>query len=52
MTEDNIKNFNEHRLIRALKNLSKDGDIMKFADWVNENVTEDFLSVDNKKPDK
>ena len=49
MTEDNIKIFNEHRLIREIKNLSKDGDIIKFADWVNENVTEDFLSKPEQK---
>ena len=49
MTEDNIKIFYEHRLIREIKNLSKDGDIIKFADWVNENVTEDFLSKPEQK---
>jgi hypothetical protein len=49
MSEDNVKNFNEHRLIREIKNLYKTGDIMKFADWVNENVTEDFLSKPKQK---
>ena len=49
MTEDNIKIFNEHRLIKEIDHLSEDGDIMKFADWVNENVTEDFLLKPQQK---
>jgi hypothetical protein len=49
MTEDNIKIFNEHRLIKKIDNFFKTGDIMEFADWVNENVTEDFLSKPEQK---
>ena len=49
MTEDNIKIFNEHRLIKEIDNFFKTGDIMEFADWVNENVTEDFLSKPEQK---
>ena len=40
--EDNVSNFNRHRLRQAVEELSKDEDILKFARWVNQNVTEEF----------
>ena len=42
MTDDNIENLNEHRLRKAVDELEKDEDILKFAQWVNENVTHEF----------
>ena len=42
MTDDNIENLNEHRLRKAVDDLEKDEDILKFAQWVNENVTHEF----------
>ncbi len=49
MTEDNIKVFNEYRLLKEIEQLSKNEDIIRFAHWVNENVTEDFLLKPQKK---
>jgi len=46
---DNIKIFNQHRLIKEIDHLSKNYDIIKFANWVNKNVTEDFLSKPEQK---
>ena len=46
---DNIKIFNEHRLIKEIDHLSKNYDIIKFANWVNKNVTEDFLLKPEQK---
>ena len=42
MTDDNIENLNEHRLRKAVDELENDEDILKFARWVNENVTHEF----------
>ena len=42
MTDDNIENFNEHRLRKVVDDLETDKDIIKFARWVNENVTDEF----------
>ena len=42
MTDDKIENFNEHRLRKAVSELETNEDILKFARWVNENVTEEF----------
>ena len=42
MTNENIENFNEHRLIKEIDKLSKDKDIIEFARCVNKYVTEDF----------
>ena len=42
MTDDNIENLNEHRLRKAVDDLENDEDILKFARWVNENVTHEF----------
>jgi len=43
MTNDNnIENFNEHRLRKAVDDLETNEDILKFARWVNENVTQEF----------
>ena len=42
MTDDNIENLNEYRLLKAVDELEKDEDILKFAQWVNENVTHEF----------
>ena len=42
MTDDNIENLNEQRLRKAVDDLEKDEDILKFAQWVNENVTHEF----------
>ena len=42
MTDDNIENLNEHRLRKVVDDLETDKDIIKFARWVNENVTDEF----------
>ena len=39
---DNIENLNEHRLRKAVDDLEKDEDIIKFARWVNDHVTDEF----------
>jgi hypothetical protein len=41
-TEDNVSNFNRYRLRQAVEQLEKDEDILKFARWVNQHVTEEF----------
>ena len=43
MTDDNIENFNEHRLRKVVDDLETDKDIIKFARWVNNYVTDDFM---------
>ena len=43
--DDNIENLNEHRLRKAVDDLEKDEDILKFARWVNENVTKEFTII-------
>ena len=52
MSEDSkVENFNEHRLRRAINELSQDEDILKFAQWINKYVTEEFTietSEENK----
>ena len=57
MTDDNVENFNEHRLRKAVDELESDEDILKFARWVNENVTHEFtvtsdydMNYDNTQP--
>ena len=45
MADDNIENLNEYRLLKAVDDLEKDEDILKFAQWVNENVTHEFSLV-------
>ena len=42
MADDNIENLNEYRLLKAVDDLEMDEDILKFAQWVNENVTHEF----------
>ena len=42
MDNDNIENLNEHRLRKVVDELKSDEDILKFARWVNENVTHEF----------
>ena len=42
MTDDNIENLNEHRLRKTVDDLEKDEDIIKFARWVNDHVTDEF----------
>ena len=42
MADDNVENLNEYRLLKAVDDLEKDEDILKFAQWVNENVTHEF----------
>jgi hypothetical protein len=42
MTEDNIENLNEHRLRKVVDDLETDKDIIKFARWVNDHVTDEF----------
>ena len=43
MTKDNIENLNEHRLRKVVDGLETDKDIIKFARWVNDHVTDDFM---------
>ena len=42
MADDNIENLNEHRLRKAVDDLEKDEDIIKFARWVNNHVTDEY----------
>ena len=42
MADDNIENLSEHRLRKAEGDLEKDEDIIKFARWVNDHVTDEF----------
>ena len=42
MADDNIENLNEHRLRKAVDNLETDKDIIKFARWINDHVTDEF----------
>ena len=39
---DNIENLNEHRLRKAVDDLETNEDIIKFARWVNDHVTDEF----------
>ena len=43
MTDDKIENLNEHRLRKEVDDLETDKDIIKFARWVNDHVTDDFM---------
>ena len=43
MADDNIENLNEHRLRKVVDDLETDKDIIKFARWVNDHVTDDFM---------
>jgi len=47
MTDDKIENLNEHRLRKEVDDLETDNgadfvDIIKFACWANDHVTDDF----------
>ena len=42
MADDNVENLNEYRLLKAVDDLEKDEDILKFAQWVNDHVTDEF----------
>ena len=42
MTKDNIVNLNEHKLGKAVDELQTNKDIIKFARWVNDHVTDEF----------
>jgi len=42
MPNDNIENFNEHRLRKVVDELETDKDIIKFARWINDYVTDEF----------
>ena len=42
MPDDKIENFNEHRLRKVVNDLETDKDIIKFARWVNDHVTDEF----------
>ena len=42
MTDDNIENLNEHRLRKVVDDLETDKDIIKFARWINDHVTDEF----------
>lgn len=44
-----IIDLNEHRLRKEIDELAKDKDIIKFARWVNENVTDEFLIETKEK---
>lgn len=40
---------NEHLLRTKIEEFMKDKDALKFADWVNSNVSSDFLTI-NRNP--
>ena len=42
MTDNKIENLNEHRLRKVVDDLETDKDIIKFARWVNDHVTDEF----------
>ena len=42
MTKDNIENLDEHRLRKAVDELETNEEILKFARWVNDHVTDEF----------
>ena len=44
---DNIENLNEHRLKKAMDDLETDEDILKFAQWVNDHVTDEYTITSN-----
>ena len=43
MTDNKIENLNEHRLRKVVDDLETDKDIIKFARWGNDHVTDDFM---------
>ena len=43
MTDNKIENFSEHQLRKVVDDLETDNDIIKFARWVNDHVTDDFM---------
>ena len=45
MTKDNIVNLNEHKLGKAVDELQTNKDIIKFARWVNDHVTDEFTII-------
>jgi len=45
MADDNVVNLNEHRLSKAVDELEKDEDIVKFARWINDHVTDEFTII-------
>ena len=47
MADDNIENLSEHRLRKAEDDLEKDEDIIKFARWVNDYVTDEYTITSN-----
>ena len=47
MADDNIENLSEHRLRKAEGDLEKDEDIIKFARWVNDHVTDEYTITSN-----
>ena len=50
MADDNIVSLNEHRFRKAVDDLKTDEDILKFARWINDNVTEEFTVEAPKAP--
>ena len=42
MSDDNVENLNEHRLRKAVDDLETNEEILKFARWVNDHVTDEF----------
>lgn len=44
-----VIDLNERRLLKEIDDLANDKDIQKFAQWVNDNVTEDFLIETRKE---
>ena len=42
---NNIENLNEYRLRKAVSELESNEDILKFARWVNKNVTKEFTII-------
>ena len=45
MSDDNVENLNEHRLRKAVDELETNEDILKFARWVNDHVTDEFTII-------
>ena len=45
MTKDNIVNLIEHKLGKAVDELQTNKDIIKFARWVNDHVTDEFTII-------
>ena len=50
--EADVIDINEGRLVAEIQKLAKDKDIIAFAKWINEFVTDEFLIKTDRKQQK